>query len=426
MKKIQINNFKESLYYEKLSNGLDVYLFPCNDKNIYTATYAVKYGGRVTDFMVDGKAHSVPLGIAHFLEHKMFEQEDGNTPLKFYAKNGANANASTGDKTTKYFFTGCDNFEENLRYLIKYVSNIYLTDQNVEKEKGIIAEEIKMYDDDPDCVLYDTILKNTFLYDSVRNTVGGDLSSIASITKEDLKLCYDTFYQPSNMTLVVGGPINVSKTLKIIKEEFERTSFIYHDFKKLLKEDNSLDVKDYEELIMDTINPKFAFSVKLDKSIFNNLSDYEIDYYIPLMLSLCFGNSSKFYDRANKEKIMYYFKYFYIVGVNQIALVFMGESKDPKKFIEELKQEISNLQIDKVLFERIKKAWIASEIRMIDSVFTMVSNIVYDIVEFGEYKNNKINDIRSLDFDILNKISEKILANDTSTLLILPKEKSNV
>src|SRR5690606_13607321 len=208
MEKIHFPQLDEQLYYEKLDNGLDVYLLPKTGFYKTYATFTTKYGSIDNHFVPLGKEEyvKVPDGIAHFLEHKLFEKEDGDVFQKF-SRQGASANAFTSFTRTAYLFSSTSHVEKNLETLLDFVQEPYFTDQTVEKEKGIIAQEIRMYDDNPDWRLYFGMIKNLYEKHPVRIDIAGTVESISAITKDMLYTCYNTFYHPSNMVLFIVGPV---------------------------------------------------------------------------------------------------------------------------------------------------------------------------------------------------------------------------
>ena len=226
MKRINIKELKLDLYTEKLDNGLEIYIIPKKCNNIYT-TFSTKYGSNQDEFVPinSKKMKKYPLGIAHFLEHKMFEQEDGTDPFEYYSERGADANANTSNYKTTYLFSGPEFFDENINYLIDYVQSPYFTDENVEKEKGIIIQEIKMYQDDPYSVLFEKSVYNSFIKHPIKIPVIGTIESVKKITKKDLYECYNTFYNPGNMFIVVTGNIDPKQTIELIKENQSKKEF---------------------------------------------------------------------------------------------------------------------------------------------------------------------------------------------------------
>ena len=186
MKEIKLKGLDISCYTDTLDNGLEIIMLPYKNKKNYYISYATKFGSEVTKFIPnDGDEFvKVPDGIAHFLEHKMFEQEDGVDPFAYFSETGTGANAFTDFDNTQYICYGTKNFEDNLRYLLTYVNQPYYTDQNVEKEKGIIAEELKMYDDIPEFILEMKLRQNIYHNSNRRVDIGGSIPEINKITKE--------------------------------------------------------------------------------------------------------------------------------------------------------------------------------------------------------------------------------------------------
>lgn len=220
MEKIVNDILKEELYYEKLDNGLDVYFMPKKGFMKKFAVLATNYGSNELEFIPinENEKFRVNEGIAHFLEHKMFEQPDGGNAFDKFSKLGASANAYTNFTMTAYLFSCTDNFYESLEHLIDYVQTPYFTDENVEKEKGIIEQEIKMYNDDPDWNVYFNCLRAMYKDYPVNVDIAGTVESIYKITKDELYKCYNTFYNPGNMALFVVGDVEVDKVMESIKK----------------------------------------------------------------------------------------------------------------------------------------------------------------------------------------------------------------
>ncbi|CEO13020.1 peptidase [[Clostridium] sordellii] len=220
MEKIVNDILKEEVYYEKLDNGLDVYFMPKKGFTKKFAVLATNYGSNDLEFIPINQTEKFKVneGIAHFLEHKMFEQPDGGNAFDKFSKLGASANAYTNFTMTAYLFSCTENFYESLQHLIDYVQTPYFTDENVEKEKGIIEQEIKMYNDDPDWNVYFNCLKAMYSKYPVNIDIAGTVDSIYKITKEELYTCYNTFYNPGNMILFVVGDVDAEKVMEIAKK----------------------------------------------------------------------------------------------------------------------------------------------------------------------------------------------------------------
>ena len=218
MNALELKGLDKTLYYDRLDNGLDIYLLPYGDKKNYYISYATKYGSDILNFKVDGKNYIPPLGVAHYLEHKMFEEPNGEDPFTFFSYSGSDGNASTSYDSTQYICYGTKKFGENLRYLLKFVNNPYFTRENVEKEKGIISEEIHMYNDIPDYQLEMKLRENLFHSSPRKYDIAGTIEEIKRITKDDLYHCYNAFYTPNNMFILIAGSFDVGEAVSIIDE----------------------------------------------------------------------------------------------------------------------------------------------------------------------------------------------------------------
>ena len=266
MKKINIKGVNEVIYYEKLDNGMEVYLYNNNRYHNNIVTFTTKFGSIYNEFIPNGEKDfiKVPNGIAHFLEHKLFAQEQDPQPMEFYAKTGTMCNAYTTFKNTTYLFYGTNNLIENINFLLDYVQSPYFTEENVESEKGIINEEINMCDDRPTDILYDEIRKSIFKKNNFKESIIGTHDEVNSITKDLLYTCYNTFYHPSNMFLVITGSFDPEEVLSSIKENQNKKEFA-KTFKTIIKEIKEPDevVKEKSIININTDIPKYSYNVKI-------------------------------------------------------------------------------------------------------------------------------------------------------------------
>ena len=220
MQIIENSKVKEKLYMEKLENGLTLMIIPKKGIQKKYIIWGTNYGSNDSTFIVPGETEitEVPKGVAHFLEHKMFEQENGKNSLDVLTAIGVNANAYTTNNHTAYLYECTDNFYEALDEFMDYVQHPYFTDENVEKEKGIIGQEIMMYDDYPEWKVYTNALECIYHKHPVKLDIAGTIETISHIDKNILYKCYNTFYNPSNMCLVVSGDFEPEKLLEEIKK----------------------------------------------------------------------------------------------------------------------------------------------------------------------------------------------------------------
>lgn len=407
MKEIKLKGLDISLYKETLNNGLEIYLLPYENKKDYFISYATRYGSDVVEFTdKDGNEYKPPLGVAHFLEHKMFEQEDGTDPFTFFSESGTDSNASTSFDSTQYICGGTKKFRENLRYLLRFVNEPYYTDENVEKEKGIIAEEIKMYQDIPDYKL-ETILRECIYEKNQRRIdIAGTVEEINKITKEDLYNCYNGFYKPNNMFILIVGNFDKRDAIEVIKEELAKKEESNISKIKVEKEPNNVYVK--EKTVEENIEvSKVALGLKVPTKKLS-LKGAELDMYLSMITTILFGPSSEFRERVRIEKLLSSiytewenldeFRTFYI----------MSSTINAKSMIEEIKYELETLAVDEKSFNRIKKVWIANETKMIDNIDQTVYNLYDDIIRYKDIIPNKIEMIKKMSFKKLNEIIKEI------------------
>ncbi|MDI6601827.1 MAG: pitrilysin family protein, partial [Thermoanaerobacteraceae bacterium] len=205
---ISDNLLNETIYRKKFNNGLDAYVIPKKGFSKCFASLTVKYGSNDSNFITPGydKPVIVPDGVAHFLEHKMFEKEYGSV-FEQFDRLGVSANAYTTNTHTSYYFVSTDNYYEALDVLLEFVQTPYFTDETVEKEKGIIIQELRMYNDDPEREIFNNLLNAMYVEHPVKIDVGGTEESVRSINKDILYLCFNTFYRPDNMIFLSIGDV---------------------------------------------------------------------------------------------------------------------------------------------------------------------------------------------------------------------------
>ena len=423
MKVIELSGLDQSLYYEKLDNGLEVYLIPYKNKSNYIMNYVTKYGSIHTTFTPYGKKDkiTVPDGIAHFLEHKMFEQEDGVDPFTFASKTGTYSNASTNYECTRYYFEGNKAFSENLNYLLNFVGSPYFTDENVEKEKGIIAEEIKQYDDEVEWFFEEEMKKALLNKDNHRVDIAGTVESIYKITKEDLYDTYYTYYQPSNMFIIISGDFDKDEAIRIIKENETlnnaKTNFEIKTF--MPKEEVEVNKKNVE-LKFNIVNSKVGYGIKIP---LKNIKDkYLFGLYVGMMLNIKFGLSSEFRENLKQKKLMTSFYMERETIGDYLIVTFKANSEKPEELIEKIKEELKDISVSEEEINRLKKVWISSEVIMIDNINITLENIASDIIEYGKIIPNKVDIFRELNKKDYDKYMKDIDFTNASTVIIRPKK----
>ena len=375
MEKIVNDILKEEVYYEKLQNGLDVYFMPKRGFMKKYAILATNYGSNDLEFVPIGEDKKIRVneGIAHFLEHKMFEQPDGGDAFDKFSKLGVNANAFTNFTMTAYLFSATENFYESLEHLIDYVQTPYFTDENVEKEKGIIAQEIKMYNDDPDWNVYFNCLKAMYVNYPARIDIAGTVDSIYKITKEELYKCYNTFYTPGNMALFVVGDLDVEKVIDVTKKSNNyKVDRLSKSIERFYPEEPE-GVKEKEVIEKFPISmPMFNIGFK-DSNV--GLKGKELlrkEIVTDILVGMLFKKGSKLYEDLYMQGLINEnFGAGFSSQVDYAFSIIAGDSKEPKKvkeiildYIEKSKKE----GLSKEEFERTKKKKIGSFIKCFDSI----------------------------------------------------------
>lgn len=424
MKKTNIENLKLELYEEKLENGLEIYIVPKNNCNNIYATFSTKYGSNNDEFVPIGekKMKRFPLGIAHFLEHKMFEMEDGRDPFEIYSNNGADANANTSNYKTTYLFSGPEFFEENINFLLDYVQQPYFTDENVEKEKGIITQEIKMYQDDPYSVLYEKGIYNSFIKHPMKIPVIGDIKNINKITKDDLYACYNTFYNPGNMFVVITGNVDPEKTIKLIKEnqktkKFEKLNKIKQ---KEYDEPNNVE-KETETIKMDINQPKLGLNYKINyKDLNMNIRDAMA--YLSIIFDINLGTTSLLNEKLKNDNIITTnIEFTFLYTDKHILVTVLGETQKTEILQKELEKQIKNLKITEEEFERKKLNIASSYVFMSDNIFSMNEKIMNNIIKYNEIKTDDIEYTKNLSFNKAKQIIKNLDLTNKNVVIIEPK-----
>ena len=357
MKVIESLTIKEKIYLEQLENGLTIMLVPKNNTNKKYVIWGTHFGSIDNHFIMPNSKEEVyvPDGVAHFLEHKMFEQENGKNSLDVLMSLGVDANAYTTNDHTAYLFETTEHFKEALDELMDYVQHPYFTDENVEKEKGIIAQEIGMYDDDPSWQLYMNALDCMYNANAIKIDIAGTVESISKIDKDVLYKCYNTFYHPSNMVLVVCGNFNPEEMLQEIKNRLvDKTK--QGEIKRIYPKEQEQINKPYKETKMDVSKPIFAIGFK-DK-VPSDENKVKKHIAIEILLNMLLGKSSKTYQNLYQEgAILAAPDLDYEFSDNYAHVIISGQSREPQKIKQELLKEIQKEKekFDIETFERIKK-----------------------------------------------------------------------
>lgn len=358
-------NIGETLYCATLSNGLKLNVVPKPGFSTCYAVFAANYGGAHRRFTVDGRQADTPAGVAHFLEHKMFDLPGGDNALNILSANGADPNAFTSSGVTCYYFQCTEHFEENLRMLLHFVSTPYFTPETVQKEQGIIAQEIRMGEDSPGSAIYYNLLELLYEHHPIRDKVAGTIESIAEISDKTLYDCHKVFYAPSNMTLCVEGDVDAEK-IRAIAEELlpkDRSPVPSADFGP---EEGPLPVSSLRREAMSVSAPQFLIGAKLCPAPAGEAA-LKQHLVSQLALRLLAGASSPFYTGLYEKGLLNRdFDYEADFSAGTGTVIIGGESQEPERVLEELQREVARIcseGIDPARFERARRASLGARLR---------------------------------------------------------------
>ena len=425
MQIIENNKIQEKVYIEKMKNGLTVMVFPRKNIQKKYIIWGTKFGSIDNHFISPGDTEEtvVPDGIAHYLEHKLFEQENGKNSLDVLSSLGVDANAYTSNSITAYLYECSDNFYKALDEFMNYVQNPYFTDENVEKERGIIGQEIMMYDDYPDWKLYMNAIRCMYSKNSIRIDVAGTKETIAKINKENLYKIYNTFYRLDNMILVVAGDFEINDILKNIEERItlprNKT-----DIKRIYETEPEEIFKKQEEAEMEISLPCFMIGYK-DKVEIEKFA--KKDLAMDIIFYLILGKSSDLYQRLYNEGLLYSeLTYDYEFSKNYAHLLIQGQSSNPEEVIEQIKNEIEKFKktgFKEEEFLRIKKKLYGEYVKEYNDIAVVANNLLSDYIKgIGPF-------IYFEEFNILTKetveeiLKEVLVEEKRVTSIIRPLKK---
>ncbi|HEX7057873.1 MAG TPA: pitrilysin family protein [Bacilli bacterium] len=372
MQKLPYERLQETLYSETLANGLTVYVLPKPGFQKTYATFSAKFGSIDNHFQSGNKAASrVPDGIAHFLEHKLFAEPTGDVFATFSAQ-GAAANAFTSFDRTTYLFSATGNIAKNLQTLLDFVQNPYFTDENVEKEKGIIGQEINMYRDNPDWRNYYGLVKALYQQHPIRIDIAGSLDSIASIDKQLLYDCYHTFYHPANMQLFIVGGVDAAEIIELVKKNQERKTFAAAEKINRYFPQEPANVKTREIVVQLPVSlPKCLLGIKEEPLAGNGSDLLKRECEMKVLLDMLFGGSSRLYQELYEDNLISdQFGYEYQCAPGYAFSAVGGETRDPHLLVERIKERVDQLKesgLKESDFERNRKKRIGHFLRLLNS-----------------------------------------------------------
>ncbi len=354
LKRVESARTGDFYYKGRHPSGLDIYLYPKENGRSTRAVFGTKYGSIDNCFQRsdEASAETFPEGIAHYLEHKLFESEDGDAFAR-YAETGANANAFTGFESTCYVFSCTDRLYDSLRILLDFVQSPYFTKETVAKEQGIIGQEIKMYEDLPGWRVFFNYLQAMYHSHPVRKDAAGTIESIAEITPEHLYRCYDTFYNLNNMALVLSGKFDVDKVITVCDEMLKPSPLI--SVKRVFPKEPDTVVRPFIEQKLSVAMPVFQFGYKEDAKKPRKETDMAA---MSALLAILASDASPMFRKLLDQGLINEasFSRDYFEGSGYATVMFGGESRDPEAAAELIRSEVARLQKEGITEEDFRWA----------------------------------------------------------------------
>lgn len=422
MKKIKIENTDEILYYDKLNNGLEVYMLPNKNVNKFYLTLNTRFGSINTKFKYENKEYDMPKGIAHYLEHLSFNMESGSV-FDYYSKIGSSINAFTTYDITSYNVTSNNRFKENLEYLLEYVYTPYFTKELFQSEKGVILEEVKMYKDDPGMTIVNGTLNNVFVNDERKYLVGGTVKDVKNIKLEDIITCYNAYYNPKNMFLIITGNFNPNEALAIITEKMNKLNINKEFNVKDIYPKEPDRVNKQEEIIkMNIDKPKISIGIKIPKDNFKNLKidNYILKIYLSSILDINFGSTSLILEELQKGNIVDDIDYTIIESNDYFVIMIAASTLYPEYFKDKIIDKFNNLEMTEEDIKRVSKVNISNYILLFDSVIAVNNYIIDELMDNNEVNTNYINILRNLNIDTCNKVLNKLKKYEYTLCKLMP------
>lgn len=423
MQVIENLKIKEKLYIEKLENGLTVMVIPKKGIQKKYIIWGTHYGSNESKFIVPGETEvtTVPDGVAHFLEHKMFEQESGVNSLDTLTALGVNANAYTTNDHTAYLFECTDNFYPAMDELMDYVQHPYFTDENVEKEKGIIGQEIMMYDDYPEWRVYLNTLEAMYHNNPVKLDITGTIETISHIDKEVLYRCYNTFYNPGNMAMVICGDFEPEAILEEVKKRLIPNKS-NGEIKRIYPDEPDSIVKENIVQNMEVSQSLYSIGIK-DKAV-EQSEKVKRHIAIEILFNEIIGKSSNLYKKLYDEGIVYSTPGIDYEFTEQYAhIIISGQSNSPEKVYELFKQEIENIKengLNKEDFERLKKKIYGLYVREYDDVADIARMFLADYFK-GINSFDYLEEIDAVSYEYTTQVFKELFEEKKMVLSIVKK-----
>ena len=425
MKKVVLDQLRETFYEERLPNGLLIRVIPRPDFAKTYSFFATDFGSIDTKFTMDGKVYETPAGVAHYLEHKLFDIPDGNVMQQFSALGGS-PNAFTGYSMTAYHVESTENWRENLELLLRYVSTPYFTEESVEKERGIIAQEIRMYEDSSGSRMYENLFAALYQHHPIRVPIAGTVESIQDITAQTLYDCHKAFYDPSNMMLCVAGPVDPELVVESARNILPKTPGGVGGRDYGPAEPLTAEKMARVEQNMEVSMPGFTVAFRCDTPK-TGADILRQELVGDLAAELLVGESTAFYTKLYEDGLIDCDFSAGYEGVKTLGMLSIGgDSNEPERVVDAVLKEAERLGregADEALFQRLKRSAFGRRIRELDSFENICYRMCQSTFE-GAFYYDFPDLYRSITLDeTVRMIRDTVVPQRAALSLIYPNAK---
>ena len=410
----------EHYYKIKHDSGLSIFVFPKEMSSTY-GIFSVNFGGSSVEYIKDGENITLPLGCAHFLEHKLFENSDGSNADDIFSSLGAFDNAYTSNERTAYLFSATDNVRECISQLLSFVTDPYFTGKTVKKEIGIIAEEIRGCVDDPYDRCYMNMLDSMYFSNPVKNEICGSEKSISKITPDVLYRCCKDFYTPENMVLALCGNVSVEETVDIVDRVIGKDRKAFDIAYKSFEEPKTVK-RAFAEKRMPVGKPLFCIGIKDQDIPEDPVERYRKAEGVNILLHMMFSEAGEFYlDMLESGMVSPGFDSGYSASPKTAYVMISGESDHPEELLRRIKEHIASCRkkgLSREDFERERKCLYSSFVADFDStedIAFALTSYAYDGVDLFEYPDI----VESISFEYISELLEKIFADEYFSLSVI-------
>ncbi len=425
MKKVVLEQLRETFYEERLPNGLLIRVIPRPDFAKTYSFFATDFGSIDTKFTMDGKVYETPAGVAHYLEHKLFDMPEGNVMQQFSALGGS-PNAFTGYSMTAYHVESTENWRENLELLLRYVSTPYFTEESVEKERGIIAQEIRMYEDSSGSRMYENLFAALYQHHPIRVPIAGTVESIQDITAQTLYDCHKAFYDPSNMMLCVAGPVDPALVVESAREILPKTPGGVGGRDYGPAEPLTAEKMARVEQNMEVSMPGFTVAFRCDTPK-TGADILRQELVGDLAAELLVGESTAFYTKLYEDGLIDCDFSAGYEGVKTLGMLSIGgDSNEPERVVDAILKEAERLGregADEALFQRLKRSAFGRRVRELDSFENICYRMCQSTFE-GAFYYDFPDLYRSITLDeTVRMIRDTVVPQRAALSLIYPNAK---